>query len=428
MCVDGDIFCAVVAAFWNFSNQVVEVYHYGVDTLAIVWARIQPHLQWIGPLFGIAMAAWRWWDRRETVVWRRAMRLLADEGRYVQDCCRRSLAAILYPGPATLVQRPTFAVPALRRIFARRWWSPPRLSGPIRWAESLLRRTHIQLDDKDDTITLHRSFAIAQRYSAHILQGALAAARAIGKDGQERNRLNQSALDRFDAALGLDGKGSDAVVLELRCLQLRKLERVDDASAELARLEALLLGQLQAVTPLAPVDRRSLLIQLLRIVRYQAEMDHEAGANAGPNGANVRLLDLMQNPIARSAFHDHLEFQDRLERACFHEVHACVRVRAFGIAAGGVALQSLADARREYNELLGQVSPRRFRTPRRAWRWLRRSESKDGTGRLRVAANQGLQRLLDIQAEKGCQFCAAQNTGTPPSITPIAPIAPTNSA
>jgi hypothetical protein len=136
----------------------------------------------------------------------------------------------------------------------------------------------------------------------------------------------------------------------------------------------------------------------------------------------------MQSPIARSAFHDHLEFQDRLERACFHEVHACVRVRAFGIAAGGVALQSLADARREYNELLSQVSPRRFRTPRRAWRWLRRSESKDGTRRLRVAANQGLQRLQDIQAGKGCQFCAAQSTGAPAPITPVAPIAPTDPA
>jgi hypothetical protein len=289
----------------------------------------------------------------------------------------------------------------------------------------MLARTHVQLNDKDDTITLHRSFAIAQRYSANVLQGALGAARANGKDSQERNRLNQTALDRFDAALALEGKNSDAVVLELKCLQLRKLQRTGDASAELGNLEALLLGQLQGATLLTPPDRRLLLIQLMRIVRYRAEMEHGAGMHVP---ANVRLLGLIQNPIANPIFQDHLEFQDRLERAQFHEVHACARVSAYGVAYGGVALQSIADARRDYDALLGQVSPRRFRTPRRAWRWVRRSERRDGTRRLRSAANQGLQRLLDIQAGKGCQFCAAQDATTPPPISPVTPIAPTGSA
>jgi hypothetical protein len=163
-----------------------------------------------------------------------------------------------------------------------------------------------------------------------------------------------------------------------------------------------------------------LLVQLFRAVRYQAEMDHEAGANGGPNGANARLLALMQNPIASSAFTDHLEFQDRLERAFFHEVHACVRMRAFGI--GPAALRSLADARKDYDALLVQVSPRRFR----AWRWVRQLDRKDGTGRLRVAASQGLQRLQDIQAGKGCQFCGGQDALTTPP--PGAPITPTDSA
>jgi hypothetical protein len=107
MCVDGDIFCAAIEAFRNSWDQVVATYSYTVDALALAWTRLQPHLQWIGPLFGIAMAAWRWWDRREAVVWRRAMRLLSDQGKYVQNCCQRSLAAILYPGPAVPVERPT---------------------------------------------------------------------------------------------------------------------------------------------------------------------------------------------------------------------------------------------------------------------------------------------------------------------------------
>jgi hypothetical protein len=411
---------AIISSYWDY---VGETYQLSVRTLALAWERFQPHLQWIGPLFGIAMAAWRWWDRREAVVWRRAMRLLGDQGRYVQDCCRRSLAAILYPGPATPVQRPAFAVPALRQIFARRWWSPLRLSGPIKWAEKLLGRTHVQLDYRDDTIALHRSFAIAQRYAAHVLQGAFSAARANGKDLQERNRLNQIALDCFDAALALEGKGSDAILLELRCLQLRKLDRDADACDELRRLEDLLTTQLKGVTPLTVADRQALLVQLIRICRYQAEVGHTSGAHVL---ANAHLLGLMQNPGASAVFQNHLEFHDRLERACFHEVHACARVKAFGIAANGVALQSLAAARNDYNALIAQVDPRRFRIPHRTLRWLRRSERKDGTGRLRVAAKQGLQRLQDIHAGKGCQFC--ESTDTAPSPGPGVPIAPIDSA
>jgi hypothetical protein len=432
MCADGGLVCVIVTVFWELLNSVIQAYQATVQALISAWTHIQPHLQWIGPLFGIAMAAWRWWDRRESVVWRRVARLLGDQGRYVQNCCRQSLAAILYPGPATPAQRPIFAVPALRRIFARRWWSPVRLAGPITWADSLMRRTHVQLDEKDAAITLQRSFAVAQRYSAHVLLGALSAARArSGKDDQERNRLNQTALDRFEDALALEGKNSDAVVLELKCLQLRKLDR-PDAGAELARLQVLLEGQLQGVTPLPEHERELLQVQLLRVARYQGEIDHELNAHAR---ANARFLGVMQNTNVNSVFQDHLEHQDRLERANYHEVHACARVRLTGTFDGagsvtlppnGVALQSLAAARIDYNALAAQANPRRFRWPVRLWRWSRRADRKDGSARLRVAASQGLQRLQAIQAGKGCQFCRGQNNKD--SALPVAPIAPTGSA
>jgi hypothetical protein len=405
-------FVSLVLVFlWNLLTSVPQR---TLKFLAWAWAEIQPHLQWIGPLFGIAMAAWRWWDKRESVIWRRVMRLLADQGRYVQSSCRYSLAAVLYPTPATRPQEPLFAVGALRRIFGRRWWHPMDRATPLKWGRHFLKQAHTQLNAKDSTIALHRSFAVGQRYSAFVLQGALAAAYASNsKRAHGRNRLNQVALNRFEDALALEGKGSDAVVLELKALQLRKLGRVRQALTELSNLQASLEGRLQAVTPLEEGERQALLVQLMRVVRYQSELDHQAGA---PGVANGRLLGLTQNPVTASVFRDHLEYHDLLERAYYHEVHACVRVELTGtlgtdgalvLPNNGVAQQSLSVARADYNALYDQVEPRSF-----SWRrWLRRTDKKDGSLKLRAAASQGLERLDEIEAGKGCQVCSAQKNG-----------------
>jgi|GEM_PF-5086922 len=71
----------------------------------------------------------------------------------------------------------------------------------------------------------------------------------------------------------------------------------------------------------------------------------------------------------------------------------------------GVARQSLAAARADYIALLEQTSQGRFSWPAKLWRWLKRSDRKDGSALLRAAARQGLRRLDDIEAGKGCQFC-----------------------
>lgn len=194
-------------------------------------------------------------------------------------------------------------------------------------------------------------------------------------------------------------------------MQLRKLGRRAEALDSLDRLQALIEGRLQGVTPLPEDERRTLLIQLLRAARYQSEMDHEVDAHGSANG---RLVRLSQDAATRPIFQDHLEFRARLERAQFHEVHACVRARLTGdpdpngmlvLPSEGVARQSLAAARADYIALLEQTSQGRFSWPAKLWRWLKRSDRKDGSALLRAAARQGLRRLDDIEAGKGCQFC-----------------------
>lgn len=401
MCVDGFLAC--------IGTPIGEVF-------AGLWAEFLKHLPWLGPLFGIVMTAWRWWDKRESVVWRRVIRLLSDQGKFVQDSCAHSLGRILYPTPATPPQRPVFAVRALQKIFARRWWHPLEAAVAAKWAPAMLQQTIEQLNAKDATIAEHRSFAVAQRYSAYVLQGALEAAMASkGTNLQGRNRLNQSALEHFEDALALEGKASDAIVLELKALQLRKLGQIQDAIQVLVRLEELLQNQLQAAIPLLPAQKQTLVVQLLRVVRYHGEIEHEMDVNGA---ANPRMLALIQNAPTNSIFRSHLELQNLLERAQYHEVHACVRVEFTKISDGaggwtlpvnGVAQKSLHDARRDYTALAEQVAPHRFSWPIRLWRWLRRSDSKDGTTQLRVAAAQGLRRLKQIEGYKGCQFCQSRN-------------------
>jgi hypothetical protein len=122
---------------------------------------------------------------------------------------------------------------------------------------------------------------------------------------------------------------------------------------------------------------------------------------------------LIAHPAAGRFFQDHLEHQALLERAYFHEIHACVRARLWGqqdngrfvLPQRGVAEESVNRARADYNALYDQVDPARFSRPVRVWRRLRRSDSKDGSGRLRSAASQGLRRVDNIEAGERCQFC-----------------------
>jgi hypothetical protein len=392
------------------------------------WAQIEPHLTWISGLFGIVMAAWRWWDKREAVIWRRVEKLLEDEGKYLQDSCTYSLASILYPSPRTQPQQSVFAVNSLRSVFSRQWWHPLQKAAPIMWANHFLKNAHCELAEKDKTIASHRSFATAQRYSAFVLEGALTAAYAnCGQDDQSRNRANQAALDKFNAALALEGKVSDTLLLELKALQLRKLGRPQEAAYEFNRLQTLVEARLQGGFSLQQKEKSELLVRLLRVVRYQSEMDHQANPNG--TAANHRLLGLIQNPLAKVIFGDHLEFQNLLERAHYHEVHACVRVRVTGRdAAGavtlpnnGVAQQSLAAAKADYDALSGQVSSHRFSWPIKLWRWINRADKKDGTLRLRIAASEGLRSLDQIAAGEGCQYCRPKGNGAGFSIPLIAP-------
>src|SRR5262249_1254972 len=157
------------------------------------------HLQWIGFIFGGAMAIWRWWDGREAVLYRRVNRRLQERGQEVSAACRHTLELILRPSPGTRPRQPLFIAPTLRQLFGRDTCQPVvALSDPLSTASAKLSEAHSTLAKKYRALRHQKAFVGEQRFSAFLLQGAIAAARAGEARGDaERSRKNSEALERF---------------------------------------------------------------------------------------------------------------------------------------------------------------------------------------------------------------------------------------
>ena len=354
------------------------------------------------------MAFWRWWDGREAVLYRRANRRLGERGNQIREACRHTLGLILRPSPGEMPTQPLFVAPQLRDVLARDGWQPfYGASDTLNYASGKLQEAHATLAEKYRTVRQQKSFIVEQRFSAFLLQGAIAAARAAEtKVDFDRNRKNGEALKFFEAALNVDSKSSDLLALEFKGLQLVKLNRKPVAQQVFQRIEELLGALLAGVAQLDETAREELELQRIRNGRYRAELHHEAGANGN---ANSILLPLVNGH--HQVHSQLLEGRDLLERAHFHEIHGCVRVRfatAVGAQnpAGGVAGASIANARADYNELLDQLSPRNRRWWVRIVRWLFRSDRRDGSAELRALGRAGLRRLQNIEAGNGCPVCS----------------------
>jgi hypothetical protein len=377
-----------------------------------LWALLQPHLQWIGFVFGAAMAIWRWWDGREAVLYQRVNRRLQERGLEISAACRHSLELILRPSPGARPKQPLFIAPTLRYLFIRETWRPLfAMFDPLSTASGKLSEAHATLAKKYRTLRHQKAFVAEQRFSAFLLQGAIAAARAGEANGDaERSKRDREALERFEAALRVEGKGSDLAGLEVRGLQLRKVGRKQDALEVFQRVEKLLEGLLSGATLLDEKSQFEYELQRIRNARYIGEIHHETGANGRANDALLPLSN------GRSQVQTQwLDGRNRLERGHFHEVHGCVRVRlAMGMGAqnpaGGVADNSISAAQEDYDELIQQLDPRRRRWMVRFWRWVWQSDRSDGSAALRKLAGEGVKRLERIKQGNGCPVCSSDET------------------
>ena len=364
---------------------------------------VQPHLPWIGFLFGIAMAVWRWWDGREEVLYRRANRRLNERVNQLRDACGHAVGQVLWPSPGRLPVKPLFSAPALREVVWDYGWRPLfRFTDPLEHASDRLEDAHKDLAEKYHWLRQNKSFLVEQRFSAFLLEGAIASAQAGEKTGHDAIAKHVDALRFFEKALKVESKSADPLALELRGIQLYKLGRVQEALEAFTSLEASIANVLGGAANPTEAQRSAPHVQRIRVCRFRAEIHHKNGNNTLANNAMAGLAEHIANLD--------LTGQGMLERARFHELHACVRThvaRAIGALdpVAGRAQLSISLARSDY-----EAVRRHFRAkgspPQLLWGKLLRRYERDGTLRLMKEATEGLARVTAIEAQKGCMACS----------------------
>jgi hypothetical protein len=208
-----------------------------------VWRRLvelqakYPQLLSMQTVFGIigtGVGVWKWWESREIRLFRHFERMI--EGHEAQLVKARSdlLDILIRPGPGLLIRPPIFAERTLRLILARRNWHSALSLLPI--VQSVDAKLQAAIGTCDRKVSAHQDrlvFFRQQITSAHLVQGALAAARAAkSPEEHERQRLNQDALDHFRKVLAVPGHKEDLAALELIAYQMRRVEGQSQAAID----------------------------------------------------------------------------------------------------------------------------------------------------------------------------------------------------
>jgi hypothetical protein len=235
-CEFGEHVCAVLEFVNGIEPRLNSVGPWHYERWLESRSKILPVLHDLGILFGAVMGFLRWYDKRETVLFKRLLQLLGDQRQKLHLAREYTLASIAQPMLGVKPAAPTFVLNSLRSILKRHDWTPALISvGPHRVDKSLLE-LHSALNRTDVSAVANRALLIDQRFSAYLIEGALAAARS----------QSQLALDKFDAALSVDGKSSDIRTLELRVQQLIKLGRTGEATGQLVFLRTLIEQKLNS--------------------------------------------------------------------------------------------------------------------------------------------------------------------------------------
>src|SRR5262245_23621865 len=130
-------------------------------------------------LIGAGLGIWKWWESREARLFRQFERMI--EGQEAQLVKARSdlIDIMIRPGPGLLIRPPLFAERTLRLILARRkWHSALSILDVAKGVDAKLQAAIGTCDRKVSAHHKRLSFFRQEIASTHLIQGALAAARA----------------------------------------------------------------------------------------------------------------------------------------------------------------------------------------------------------------------------------------------------------
>lgn len=407
MCASGDWICHA-SVFWaeivaGLGWAWTEVLRFG----AIGWGLLQPHTQFIAAIFGAAMFAWKWYDRRDVIVFGRIAKLLGDQGEKVRRASARTVELIIRPAPSPKPLEPAFAVAPLLRVLKREGFgsflgyaSATKAAKQLSYAHGLLDR---KTQATDDYVRLIRE----QRFSAFMLEGALASARgARTTDPAIRSRNFQTALERFIEAANVPGRTLDATTRELVARHKFLCGQNDLAAGDLGGLQDDVIKLVSSDTFSTARERDAALARLIRVVRYRAEIKHAELNYVVANQVCIELTGNANN-VPHPAMGATLTHRHLLDRAEFHAFHCAVRVHMLNggptpIPTTGVARQSFIASQQDFSKLLRDLSVSRW--TRLFGFFFARKSSKARNALVRDARS-GLQRLETLETTGRCTLC-----------------------
>jgi hypothetical protein len=233
----------------------------------------------------------------------------------LKDANKEVDMAVLRPGPSRPFEHPIFTDETLNPVLQRMKW------GRRSKADESLEMTLAELQKQLGSWDGQRKEYELRKAQALLLKGAIAAARAAKKTGEETRADNVEALSYFQEAFNLS-KESDTEALEYIGHQQVRLGDHDPAF--------LTFRKLAEMAPASSLLRA-------RALKYQAEV---CEFRTPPNffGANSALIAAVEAlPIDA----------ELLERAEIHEIHGRVREKA----KIGLATQSYTEAERLYHRI-----------------------------------------------------------------------------
>jgi hypothetical protein len=346
-------------------------------------------------LIGTGIGIWRWWESREARLFRQFERMI--EGQEAQLVKARSdlIDIMMRPGPGLLIRPPLFAEKALRLILARRRWHSALSIPDV--AKGVDAKLQAAIGTGDRKVSAHHkrlAFFRQEIAAAHLIQGALAAARAAkSREAHERQRLDQDALDQFRAVLSVPGHKEDLAALELMAHQLRRIDGQSQAAidAYLALIDTLLKQQ-------ASPSRNVLLARAKRslaILRYPT----------APRGAQVLLVEASDSLVEFGPPRD----RDLIELAETVHLDAIARLRLHMTLQGP---QQLSLAQGHYRDLIRSLRSRR----KGLFRWMTTEGKFAGhrVAELRARAQCGLdqvERLMNLNNKRQDLLIASLSKG-----------------
>ena len=180
-------------------------------------------------LIGTTIAIWKWWEAREANLFRKFEEMIARNEAQLVKARNDLLDVMIRPGPGVLIRRPLFIGEDLRRVLARRKWTPRSLLPLGQKLDERLERAVRTSETKAAAHLQRLSLFRAEIAAARLIQGAVAAGRAGQEDElYRRQALDLEAFDRFREVLSLPGHREDATGLELLAHQLTRMEDADD--------------------------------------------------------------------------------------------------------------------------------------------------------------------------------------------------------